>query len=248
MKPLLASLLTTGELTTAAERLHPVFVLALAGQPLLLQILAAAEQHRSALVLSATRKDGSDFTDPLRLADAARDAAFISLRNFATTWSTTPTASAGMSAAAARLVQIFTHHGNTLYTLGYAQETAKINELITDLRSPAATADLTTLSLTALFAELVSKQQEFEILMADKIATESGQNLPTINQHRPQLERYLNLLLAAIEAAAEIQPSAALSKWIDEINDIITVITTPALARRTRQEHEVTPPSAPPTA
>jgi light-regulated signal transduction histidine kinase (bacteriophytochrome) len=252
MQTLLTSLLTTGELTTACVRLTPILTPLLAGQPLLLTISAAATTHSEAITLAATRKAASDFTDPLKENDNARDVAFTALRDFASNWTKNPLATPAQSAAAVRLQAIFAHHGNTLLRVGYTRQTAMMNALIADLRSTTATADLAAISLTPLFNAMTAAQTTFEATMADKAAAEGGLELPTIAAHRPQLEQYLKLLLENISVWQEIASTPELEEAIGKIDEVITQITTPALARRTRKEseqaEESTPPDVPPTA
>jgi hypothetical protein len=239
-------LLTAGELTTACSRLTPIWTPLFAGQPLLLAIASAAAAHSQAITTAASRKTASDFTDPLKEGDSARDAAFASLRDIIATWMLNPIATPAQIAAAARLQAVFQHHGNTLNRLGYNRETGKMNELIADLRSPVSTADLATLALVPLFTAMTTAQTAFEDTMADKAATEGGLELPTISENRPPLVRYLNLLLDNIATWQEIGSTPELETAIGQIDEVITQIATPALARRTRKESEapVVPPSA----
>jgi len=246
MQTLHTTLLTTGELTTVCSRLTPIWTPLFAGQPLLLAIAKAAAAHSEAIITAASRKTASDFTDPLKEGDSERDAAFTTLRDFAAAWAKNPTATPAQSAAAARLQAVFAHHGNALLRLGYNRQTGKMNELIADLRSSASTADLAALALAPLFTAMTTAQTAFENTMADKAASEGGLELPTISENRPPLVRFLNLLLDNIATWQEIGSTPELETAIGQIDEVITQIATPALARRTRKESEapVVPPSA----
>ena len=246
MQTLHTSLLTAGELTTACSRLTPIWMPLLAGQPLLLGTANAAVVHSRAIITAASRKTASDFTDPLKDGDSARDSAFASLRDIIATWILNPTATPAQIAAAVRLQAVVAHHGNTLNRLGYNRQTGKMNELIDDLRSPASTADLAMLALTPLFTAMTAAQATFEDIMADKAATEGGLELPTISEHRPPLVRYLNFLLDSLDIWQEIGSTPELEEAIGQIDEVITQIATPALARRTRKESETA--EVPPTA
>jgi len=94
--------------------------------------------------------------------------------------------------------------------------------------------------------QLPQGSHAFEDTMADKAATEGSLELPTISENRPPLVRYLNLLLDNIATWQEIGSTPELETAIGQIDEVITQIATPALARRTRKESE--PPVAPPTA
>ncbi|GAA5484700.1 DUF6261 family protein [Haloferula sargassicola] len=234
MIPLHTTLLTTEELTTAALRLAAIYGPLLSGQTLLEKIGEAIEQDRAAIVLAASRKSGSDFTGLLKEGDTLRDAAFVALRDFVGSWAKNPIATAEQSAAAARLQEIFDHHGNTLHRLGYNRQSGKMEELIEDLQSSVSTADLVTLSLTPLFAQMEQAQTAFEGLKADKAATEGGLELPTIAEHRPRLERHLNLLLSNLATWNDLDPTPALTQAIGPMDEVITQLMAPALARRTK--------------
>jgi len=56
----------------------------------LANIAAAAEADRASILLATSRQANSNFTDSLKEADAARDAAFSSLRDFFATWAKSP--------------------------------------------------------------------------------------------------------------------------------------------------------------
>ena len=67
-----------------------------------------------------------------------------------------------------------------------------------------------------------------------------------IPAHRPQLEQYPKLLLENISVWQEIASTPELEEAIGKIDEVITQITTPTLARRTRKETEQAEESAPP--
>ena len=236
MQALYSTLLTTEELTTAAARLSPLWTPLFTGQPLLLAIAAAVETHRDAIVRAASRKAASDFTDPLADGDVSRDAAFTTLRDFSATWAKNPMATAEQRVAGARLQQIFFRHGNTLHRFGYTRQSGKMAELTTELRAAGPTADFTALGLLPLFTQMAAAHEAFEDLLADKAAAEGGESLPFIADHRPELERLVNLLLSNLAAWQELAPTPALEEAIGKIDEVIVQIATPALSRRTKAQ------------
>ncbi|MEO5712518.1 MAG: DUF6261 family protein [Luteolibacter sp.] len=195
MQSLFTTLLTTEELTTAVARLSPLWNPLLTTQPLLGIIATAAEADRAAIILALSRQATSDFTDPLKAADVTRDAAFTSLRDFSATWAKNPGATPQQRAAGDRLQAIFATHGNSLHRLGYNRQSGLMTALIADLKKTQPTADLAALNLGALFTQMEAAQTTFEDIAADKSATEGGETLPTIREHRPLLELRVNLLL-----------------------------------------------------
>lgn len=234
MLPLHTTLLNNEELTIICARLSAIWNPLLASQPLLAKISASLEADRAAIVKAASRKTSSDFTDPLKQGDAMRDAAFIALRDFIGTWSKNPIATTEQMAAAARLQEIFDRHGNRLHRLGYTRQSGAMEALLEDLKAPAATADLATLSLTPLHTQMAQAHADFEAIAADKTATESGDSLPTIAEHRPPLERRLYLMLGNFAAWLELDPTPELTEAAARMDEVIVQIVAPALARRTK--------------
>ncbi len=246
MQTLHTKLLTTSELTTACSRLTLIWTPLFSDQPLQLAIANAAVGHSNAIIKAASRQNASSFTESLKEDDSERDSSFTTLRDFILTWMTNPTATPAQKSAAARLQTIFQHHGTTINRLGYNNQTGKMNELIEDLLGTTSTADLAALGLSHLFTAMKNAQAAFEATMADKAATEGGLELPTISENRPPLQRYLNALLDNIAIWQEIASTPELETAIGQIDEVITQITTPALARRTRKESEADkqPPNA----
>jgi hypothetical protein len=239
------TLLTTGELTTVFTRLDPIWTPLIAGQTVLESIAIAAGKNRDAIVKAASRHSSSDFTDPLKDGDNARDAAFTTLREFVATWAKNPTATPDQRAAGARLVEIIARHGNTLHRLGYTRQSGKMDDLIAELRNPAPAADIALLALKPLFDQMAAAHDSFEDIMADKAATEGGEDLPTIAENRPELVRRINLLLATLAEWQELAPTPALNEAIAKMDEVIVQIAAPALARRTKAQPEPAPTPAP---
>ena len=220
-------------LSQGAKRLHIVDLNgAFAGEPV-----------NGEIVQAIARKTTSDFTDPLKQKDLLRDAAFTALRDFIGSWTKSPLATAAQHAAAIRLQAIFDRHGNSIHRLGYNRQSGLMDALISDLQAPDATADLAALSLTPLFDQMVQAQSDFESIMADKAAAESGASLPTISENRPPLEHQLNLILANLNTWLELDPTPELTEAAGRMDEVIVQIMTPALARRTRATPDA--PAAP---
>ena len=240
MLPLHTTLLNNEELAVTLTRLAGIWNPLLATQPLLVKLSEAAESDCAAIVLAASRKSTSDFTDPLD-GDAMRDAAFTALRDFTGSWMKNPIATEEQLTAAARLQEVFDRHGNTLHRLGYTRQSGKMDALLVDLGTPASTADLLALSLTPIFERMAQAHADFEAIAADKAATESGETLPTITEHRPLLERRMNLILANLAEWLELDATPALTEAAGRMDEVIVQVMTPVLARRTKAKNTATP-------
>ncbi len=120
-----------------------------------------------------------------------------------------------------------------------------MDALIVDLKKPQSTADLAALTLGPLFTQMDQSQSATEDLAADKSATEGGEILPTVAGHRPLLMLRLNLLLNNIAQWQALAPTPALIEAIAKMDEVITTLMAPALARRTKAEATPAPAPAP---
>ncbi len=244
MEDLHTSLLLNEELVVASERLSILWTPLLAGDPMLARISAEADADRGAIVAAGSRQAASDFTGPLGEADARRDAAFMTLRDFTDGWVSNPVATPEQAAAAGRLQAIFSTHGRTLHRLGYTRQSGKMTQLLSDLAKPTSVADLAALGLTAVEGALRSAQGEFEQLKSDKAATEGGTELPSVTRHRGPLARRMGLILGALEEIEELAPTPALETAIEAMDGVIVSIMGPARARQTAGQSAPPPVAA----
>jgi hypothetical protein len=121
-------------------------------------------------------------------------------------------------AAATRLNDRFKAFGN-IERKSYEEEAAAISILITDLQSPAFTADVATLNLSGWITQLSASLDNFKKLLQqrnDSIAPNlPKENLKTI---RKLIDAVYNKMIARINAAAELDDTGAYDKFIQEVN------------------------------
>jgi hypothetical protein len=214
-----------------------------AGEPMLLAIHAAAKADVESINLGASREAGSKLTDPIRQADAARDEAFTSLRDFAGLWATSPVATPEQKAAGHRVRGVFTRHGNSLHRMGYTAQTGALQKLFTELSSEGSKADLALLGLVPLHEKLVKAQKEFERIWGQRSEEATEKDLPLISKHLPALRRRVSVLLSVIDEVDKLGPSPEVAALIAKLDAITTEVMTPVQARQTREKKKATKPA-----
>ncbi len=235
MDTLITSHLANEELTAAAERVLPVLERLFDGNPVLQSIAQASGVDKAGIHQAAGRELGSELTDPIRLADEARENAFTTLRDFVGVWAKNGAASAAQREAGGRLRAVFGKHGNTLHRTGYMVETGLLGALLVDLGSDSSRQDLEALGLTASCQRLAAAQAEFERIWDQKSAPSAGAEVPALRERVPALKRRLNLLVDVAAEMERLNPSTETSGLLTKLNEIIKDLTAPVQARQTRE-------------
>lgn len=161
--------------------------------PLLKKVVAeyaVYNQVYSKLTYSGQGKDVAQM-------DAARDASFSALKGYLK--ATSKLAKAPGNAEAVALYDIFKNYGDSITAMNYADETAQLQKLFTELDKPENAEKLQTMNLTAAYAELKQQQQDFEAGYANQAEANTDlRSLPSASAIRKRLEKalrkYLDLL------------------------------------------------------
>ncbi len=194
-----------------------------------------------AMNISRGRQSGSDLTDDIRNADVARDDAFLTLRAGLEFFQRKPEP---LGSGAGRLLDIIRNREYSLQNLGDSEESVELNALLSDLDTPAAQADLTTVGLTTEIDALQQAQQTFDNLIAQRAIEESGEEIPSL----PAVRKFLREDLAVLRddlAFAERRDPVIFGALVQEVSQHITDVVAIARARRTRQESEEEPAPEP---
>lgn len=177
----------------------------------------------------------SSFTSLLTDLDNDRDRPFLGLRDHSS--SLTHHKDPAKAAAAVSLSAIIEDIGNTIYSLGYAEQTAKMNTLITALKGPEATQWLKTTGGDVWFDEMVTAQDAFEIAYNSKNTAETSINIPLLKESKSAITKALKGLLNYVDNSTDITP-AVFKPLEAEIDAVITDMVAIARNRITRQEKE----------
>jgi hypothetical protein len=240
MENLATSLLTNEELAACATRLLPPLADLFAGETFLAEVRRAASSDLASIHAAGTRELKNKLTDPVRDADAVRDQAFASLRDFVNAWADNLIATPEQRAAGERLRGIFVKHGISLHRRGYTVQTGLLEALFVELSSKVSQADLALVNLIPLHQQLVQAQTAFEALWKKKAGSAGAVELPRVKEHLPNLKRRLNLLLEAAEEWSRLNPAPDQAKLLAELDGLVQEMMTSVLARQTRAKKQAT--------
>ena len=234
MKELPVSILSSAELNTFANRLVGVSNEALADNPYVVTLGTLIAKSNADLSVSLGKTLGSEYTSKLLVQDQVRDHAFIGFRDYVSSF--THDKNVEKKGAAIVLASIIENVGNTIYMLGYAVESSKMNSLITNLRTPQAQQAIETIGAGEWFEQLTTSQEEFEKLYKTKVEADSEINYLTIKDSRMIISRYLQALLIFIGTNSDLD-GAKYEPVKDKINALITDAVAVARGRISHGEN-----------
>ncbi len=248
IKRIAFSRLTHNELLTLSNRI----VLALEAAPgintgVLATILALLKTAYEKFLRLVNRNKKSSYSDLLKEKDTNRDDAFRALRDVILGFSRRLNDAYRKSARF--LLEIFTRNGWTIYQDGYQDESAELNQLISELEGKDAADAIAALQLIEMFNELKTSQQDFEDAYQNKASDESKEEHAVMGDVRQELIESLSGLLERIDSDAKYAPNAdEYTVLIATLNNIITETGTILKARITRgSNHDELPESEEPT-
>ena len=234
MKKFPFSILNSNELYTASNRIIDASKGSLGSDPYTSTLCLHIGQGNKDLAKALGKALNSEFTPLLLVSDQERDDDFISLRDYTSSFihGKNP-----IQAAAGRsIMSIIDNVGKSIYNLGYAEETSKMNTLIEALETPSAQQALATIGATERFEALKSSQDEFEKTYQIKIKTESDINYPLVKDSKSRITKYLKTLLYYIDTNSDLD-GAVYGAAKEAINQIITDTVAIAHSRATRIEN-----------
>lgn len=161
--------------------------------------------------------------DEIMAADAARDKAFYALKLYLRGYKDLPLLPDVADAEA--LYKVMEQFGGKITQLTYAEETAQLKSLLTELDKPEHTARLTTLKLKTSYDDLKAKQKAFEDLYAEQAeANAELRAQPSASSARARLEQALRTYLSLVVAMRSV------SGWDMLYNDLNEMVKAAAAA------------------
>ena len=137
--------------------------------------------------------------DDILTADAARDKAFYALKLYLSGYKDVPSLPDTLEAA--QLYEVMEQYDRGITKMTYADETAQLKSLFTELDKPEHIARLTTLKLKPAYEDLKAKQKAFEDLYAEQAeANAELRALPSATSARARLEKALRTYLDLVAA------------------------------------------------
>jgi hypothetical protein len=184
-------------------------------------------------VMAVNRSQKNGYTDILKEKDKRRDDAFRAMRDVVL--GNARSLDAAKRKAAKRLLEIFKRNNWTLYMDGYQDESAEINQLISELENPDSLAAIKTLNITDLYEDVKTSQKEFEDAFYSKANETTKEDFAIITEIRPKLMSSLADLLDRIGSDAKFADNGnGYKELVNTINNILTETDTIAKSRITR--------------
>jgi len=230
MKDLPVSILSSAELNIFANRIVGVSNEALSDNPYVVALCTLIAKSNADLSDSLGKTIVSEYTSKLLMQDQARDQAFIGLRDFISSY--THDKNVEKKVAAITLASMIENIGNRIYSLGYAVESSKMNNLISNLGTPQAQQAIDTIGAGDWFEQLTTTQEAFEVLCKTKVEADSEINYLRVRDSRVIIARYLQALLNYIGTNSDLD-GAKYEPVKEIINVLITDAVTVARARIT---------------
>jgi hypothetical protein len=118
--------------------------------------------------------------------------------------------------AASRIRLVLDHYGNVAIK-AYAEETAAINSLITDLTVDNA-ADVATLGIADWITELQANNNAFDSLMKTRYTEAAGKTQLRMKQVRVKVDEAYGVIAKRINALIIVNGARAYSGFVTELN------------------------------
>jgi hypothetical protein len=131
--------------------------------------------------------------------------------------------------AAARIEVVFDHYGN-LTVKPYDEETAAINNLISELNDNHA-ADVTTLGIGGWLNELKANNEAFDALMKGRYSKEAVKTQLRMKQVRLEVDAAYKQITNRINALIIVNGETAYKGFVDEMNQRILKYNNNVLIR-----------------
>lgn len=236
MKNIVIKLLNVDECYMLNKRLIDVFETDLQKESSVAAVLPHLNELTADLfAILANKNDSNSLTKQLAEEDKARDAAFISFRDYSKSFLREPNPI--QSAAAEGLTELIQKVGWTLYNHGYTEQTAAEETLIEKLAEPEYVKAVKAIKAEDRVLNLQETNARFEKTLKLKTDAEARGNISTVYDCRSRIARYLKPLLVYLELMADVSPETyALAAT--RIDESIEYVLTVAKARHTRKENQ----------
>ena len=228
-------ILANEELSVVSDRTAQILESDLSHDSFISLVLGPLKANISKFSEAISKVTNKEYTLKVGKADNTRDGSFIGYRDYCKAFTNSPDKK--MRAAAQRLVKLIKQAGWTLYKDGDTVESAKMNSLITKLKSEEYSKDIDTINSRTWFDNLVKDQLNFEAVVQEKADHEAGKEVPLILETKSELKRLLPPVLDYIELRAELSGDGYAGA-MNKLDEIISEIMTIARARHTRKDND----------
>ena len=234
MNTISVAILNTEECYMLNKRLMNVFEVDLAEEATITKVMPRLAELNADLSAILAKNGAINLTDRLAAKDEARNAAFISFRDYCKAFVSEP--DPAVSAAARKLTELIHKIGWTLYKQGYTEQTASQEALSDALTEPEYADAIIIINASDRVNNLQSTNADFEEFLKIKIETAAQTNIPSIKDCKKRMVRYLKPLLTYLELMAHVDTETYLEP-VAKVAEAIEYVMTAAKARKTRKEN-----------
>lgn len=231
MKNLPLSLLDTMEFYTVSSRTLKILTENIPDDPYVKTLLGNLQQGVAGMEKALGRVLKSNFTSVILEKDEIRDKCFLGLREYIK--SKTYSLDQQQASAAYQLYNVLAGNGISIYYMGYAKESARLNTLLSQYRADQYSQMLNVIGAANLFIELEKAQGEFEKTYKLKVETEAEIDFPLLKESRIGLMETIRPLLTYIGSNAVLNPQVY-KPLEDKIDEVITDVVALARTRISR--------------
>ncbi|MDX2302709.1 MAG: DUF6261 family protein [Microscillaceae bacterium] len=187
--------------------------------PMLRPFLDALQKTLEKTLTAIGKNMGSTLTTAIKEADSKRDDAFVSLRDHvqAGLRRLNPT----YREAADKINRVFEQNNPRLYVFAYAEQSAALTRLISDLENPIHKTALETLHAWEWSMELKAAQQNFEQVYTQRVEESAGKDKMTEAEAKKELTTALQILIQTLGVLEATASPEGILETVKQLNVLI---------------------------
>ncbi|MEP5612318.1 MAG: DUF6261 family protein [Cyclobacteriaceae bacterium] len=196
--------------------------------------LLEADNERLRQAITAVRINR--LIDDVSEADALRDDLFIGFRDMLDACKRRK--SNDILSAYQTVWPILEQAGTRLYSLGYTQQSGKMDAMFQELDKQENLDAIAALGLAELYTEMKEAQVAFSEIFNDRLDEDAKKSYPTLTDARKSAVPHVNALIQSIRILEESDPEAHVD-LVNKMNAITTEIASIALSRKSKSEPDL---------
>ena len=213
------SLYSAKSLYDLAKQIHQIVLESHPNHPMLAPFLDTLQNSMDKAVSALGKRTANPLTSQIKGADSNRDDAFVAFRDHVR---------AGLRRlndnyrqASEQINQVLEENDLRLYVFGYAEQSAALARLFTELEKAENQQALGVLQAKAWVQELKEAQQVFEQLYAKRIETGAEAERITETEAKKELTAALQILVQTLGVLEAMGSPESIFKTIKQLNILI---------------------------
>ncbi len=235
IKPINSRYLSTEEVYVLANNIQTLIESSEIEENFKTKLLTCIKKEIPSFQEALNRNKKNPLTISKKEKDTIRDNYFLGLRSHIE--SMTYHWEESINKAAHSVSEVIERHGHSLHILGYTEETALLNSLISELQQEPGSTNITTTGAQEWLTKLSEAQIDFEKTKSDAIDIDSLEK-PSLVKTKNLVIKDLNDVLNYIGIEERFNETPAINNLISKINQNISSVVTIAKARNTRQHKD----------